>query len=98
MRWFIIGGGLFLLVVIIGVVVGFLMIQGAVSKIPVPATTTPTVVTTPTIVVTPSQWATDAGVLKLRSDLQTLSGKIDTVDLFEPQITPPAIDLGLAIK
>lgn len=97
--WFVVGGGAaFLVIVVTGVLVGYLMIQSAMKKVPAPTTPTETVQTTPTIIVTPSPWATDAGVLKLRDDLKTLSGKIDTVDLIEPQIAPPAIDLGLAIK
>lgn len=45
-----------------------------------------------------SPYATDSGILKLRSDLQKLRSDIDSVDIFEPQLSPPNIDLNINIK
>lgn len=46
---------------------------------------------------TVSKFATDAGVLKLREDINKLRSDIDSVDIFEPQLSPPNIDLNIAI-
>lgn len=45
-----------------------------------------------------SPYATDSGILKLRSDLQKLRADIDSVDIFEPQLSSPNIDLNISIK
>lgn len=45
-----------------------------------------------------SPYATDSGILKLRSDLQKLRADIDSIDIFEPQLSPPNIDLNINIK
>lgn len=96
--WFIVGGiAAFLIIVFTGVIVGVTLIQRAIPKpiaTPPEQTSVPPVITAP---ITP-RWATDAGVLKIRDDLRTLQGKIDTIDFFEPQISPPSIDLGISIK
>lgn len=52
----------------------------------------------PTIPVTPSKFATDAALLKLSTDIQTLRGKVDSIDLVEPEITPPNLDLRINIQ
>lgn len=45
----------------------------------------------------PSRFATDAGVLELKDKIASLSGQIDSVDLFETEIIPPNLDLHLSI-
>lgn len=45
-----------------------------------------------------SPYATDSGILKLRSDLQKLRSDIDSIDIFEPQLSSPNIDLNINIK
>lgn len=45
-----------------------------------------------------SPYATDSGILKLRSDLQKLRSDIDSIDIFEPQLSSPNIDLNISIK
>ncbi len=40
----------------------------------------------------------DAGALKLQGDLKTWLGEVDNLDLLEPQIAPPAIDLKINIQ
>lgn len=52
----------------------------------------------PTIPVTPSKFVTDAALLKLSLDIQTLRGKVDSIDLVEPEITPPNLDLKISIQ
>lgn len=65
----------------------------------------PTVSPTPTLAVTPtpvplqhSKFASDAGVLKIQADLKTLMGKIDSVDFFLIDITPPNLDLNIRVN
>lgn len=97
--WFVVGGIIaFLFIVIVGVFVGVSIMSNAIKNAQVTPTPEPTVVLEPTIVIQANKFATDPGVLKIRDDLKTVLGKIDSVDLFEPQIAPPAVDLGLNIK
>jgi len=93
----IIGGAivLLLLILIIGISVGLALIKSAFQYTPPPIVTQAPVIT---IAPVSSKYATDSGVLKLRDDLKTISQSIDSVDLFEPQINPPALDLSISIK
>jgi hypothetical protein len=45
-----------------------------------------------------SKFASDAGVLKIRDDLKRTNINLDSVDLFEPQLTPPTIDTDISVK
>ncbi len=72
-----------------------LLRQQPASVGPAPASVTQTV---PTLPPPSSKFATDAGVLKLRDDLKTLMGRIDSVDFFESEISPPSLDLNIAIN
>ncbi len=58
----------------------------------------PTIIITPTPVPTPSKFATDAGILKIQADLKLLLGKIDSVDFFQTEITPPNLDLNIRVN
>lgn len=85
-----------LMVVVTGVLIGVAMILSASKSTPapVPAPVVQTI-TPPTAQV--SKFASDSGLLKIRDDLKTLQSKIDTMDLFEQQITPPTLDLNISI-
>ncbi len=48
--------------------------------------------------VIPSKYATDAGVLDVRDKLKNLMEKTGSVDLIEPEIAPPNLDLNLQIQ
>lgn len=95
----VIGGGIIilLLIILIGINTGLALIRSAFRYTPpppAPALPAPVVNTTPVS----GKYATDAGVLKLRDDLKTISQSVDAVDLLEPQIAPPALDLSISIK
>ncbi|MCL4397510.1 hypothetical protein M1403_00530 [Patescibacteria group bacterium] len=45
-----------------------------------------------------SRFASDSAVLDLQSGVGKLRSDIDTTDLFEPQLTPPNIDLNISIQ
>lgn len=45
-----------------------------------------------------SKLATDSAVLKLQSDINAFSQELDRLDLLEPQLSVPNIDLDIAIK
>ncbi len=47
---------------------------------------------------TPTKWASDGGVLLLKESLSSVSAQVDSVDLYEPELSPPTIDLGISIK
>lgn len=86
----------FILLVATGVLIGFAMILSATK--PTPAPVAPVVeqpINIPTVIV--SKFATDAGIIKLKDDLKNTQTKIDTMDLFEQQITPPVFDLNISI-
>lgn len=87
---------LVLMVVVTGVLIGVALILSSTKNTPAPV---PTVIEQP---ITPpaakvSKFASDSGLLKIRDDLKTWQTKIDTMDLFEQQITPPSLDLNISI-
>ncbi len=67
--------------------------QKPIAPVTPPEVATPAAIPVPP----PSRFATDAGVLSLREAIATLSGKVDSIDLFETDITPPNLDLNLNI-
>lgn len=86
----------FIMVITTGVLIGVALILSN-SK--------PTTVLTPVTVEQPiivpaskiSQFASNSGTLKIRDDIKSSQLKIDTMDLFESQITPPIFDLNINI-
>lgn len=84
-----------LLILIVGISAGIALIKSAFQATPSPAPRPAPVVT---IAPVSNRFATDSGVLKLRDDLKAISQSIDAVDLMEPQINPPALDLSINIK
>lgn len=96
--YFIIGGiVLFILIIVTGLYVGFSLISKPVKVVPTPIVTPPPppVVEVPRI---PSKFASDSALLKIREDIKKTQADIDTVDLFDAQISPPTIDLGIQIQ
>lgn len=87
---------IFLVIIIAGVIIGVSMIHQAGRNITVPtAPETPSApVVTPKA---PSKFATDAGVLQIKNGLRILGSQTDSVDLIEPQISPPNLDLNISI-
>lgn len=93
-----IGGSLIILIVIVivGIWVGIVVIKSSFQSSSAPQTITkaPDV----TIKPTSNKYATDSGILKLGEDLKTIRQFVDSVDLMEPQINTPALDLNINIK
>lgn len=94
-----IAGGIivFILITAVLLVMGLSLIKKAV---PVPIAPKPTPPAPPVESVTPTnpKYASDSALLKLRDDAKNLGTQIDSVDLFEPQLSSPNIDLNLNIK
>lgn len=94
----VVGAAILVLVIIIfvGVSVGIAIIKSAFQFTPPPPVTPPA----PQVSIKPvsGKYASDSGVLKLRDDLKTIRQSIDSVDLMEPQINTPALDLSINIK
>lgn len=88
---------IFILIIITGLIVGFSLIAKPVKTKPIPIDTPPP---SPVVIVpkVPSKFATDSGLLKIRDELKKTQGDIDTVDLYDAQISPPNIDLGIQIQ
>lgn len=86
---------LMLLITVIAIVTAVLALrrQPPANPAPVPTASEPTTAPPTTL----TKYATDAGLLKLRSNLATLSGQVDTVDLFEAEIASPNLDLSISI-
>lgn len=96
--WLILGIviGTLVLITIIAITSTILVLSN--RSVPPPAPP-PTVTTTPTpIPVIPTKYSTDSAILKLRDDLKSLMAKTDTVDLVEPEIAPPNLELNLKIQ
>lgn len=45
-----------------------------------------------------SKFATDSAILKLREDITSLQKEITSMDYFEAQIAPPALDSNIKIE
>ncbi len=86
-------------IVLLGLFYLVLVLFSRPKTIPVP-TPKPKVVIKEEIIETPplSKFASDSAIISLRTSLQQLQGKIDTVDFYEAQITPPLIDTSIAIQ
>lgn len=97
----LIGGGIIFLVLlaIVGIIVGLSFLKAA-PNTPLLITQTPTPV--PTIIEVISnpnpKFASDSGFLKMRDDLKSLNAEIGSANFFEPEISPPNIDLNLKIE
>ncbi len=93
-----IGASLIVLVIIIivGISVGIAVIKSSFHFSP----STPVVTKAPEITIKPasSKLASDSAVIKLKDDLKTIRQSVDSVDLMEPQINTPALDLNINIK
>lgn len=93
-----IGASLVVLVIIIivGITVGIAVIKSAWQF----SSTPQTITKAPEITIKPisSKYATDSAILKLNEDLKAIRQSVDSVDLTEPQINTPALDLNINIK
>lgn len=45
-----------------------------------------------------SKFATDSAFLQLKSDLDGFTSELDRIDLIEPQLAPPNIDLNINVQ
>lgn len=45
-----------------------------------------------------SKLASDSAVLQLKSDLEGFSSELERIDLVEPQLAPPNIDLNIKVE
>lgn len=88
---------LFLAIVAVGLYVGFSLISKPAKITPIPIVEPPPP-PAQIIPAVPSKFASDSALLKIREDLKKTQGDIDTVDLFDAQISPPSIDLGIQIQ
>lgn len=95
---FVIGAAVIglLLIIIIAISVGLSLLRSVLNYTPPP----PAPAAAPVVNIVPvsSKYASDAGVLKLRDDLRVIAKAIDSIDLVEPQIAPPALDLRISIE
>ena len=88
----------FALIVITGIMIGVAFIMSGAKNIAPPPT--PTSSTEPAVSVpsaSGSKYASDSGLLKIKSDIEAQQQKINSMDLFESQITPPSLDLNISI-
>lgn len=95
--------GVILLVlgIITGIIVGLSLVLGRQNITPNP-TPIPTAPATPTIVdIFPHanpKYASDSALLEIKENLQSLNQQISTANFFEPEISPPNLDLAIEIK
>ncbi len=91
-------GAIFLIIVVSIASIGIGMIISAshnATPAPTPVPVAPAPIAPVPVV---SKFATDSGVLQIQSDLKTLMDNTASVDLIEPQIAPPNLDLNINIK
>lgn len=100
--WLVIGGlGLFLIVAVVGIIAGFNILRSAMNRLPPPPLpefsnqqfTPPPVSELP--LSSPS--ASDEAIVTLREEIKSLRVQIDSLDVFEPQISPPNLDLDITV-
>ncbi len=97
--WLIAGiVGLMFALVLSLLIIGINLIINSAKNISSPPPPTPVIEAPTPTAVFQSKFATDAGVLKLRDDLTKLQTDIDSVDLFEPQLASPNLDLKISIQ
>ena len=97
--WLIAGiVGLMFALVLALLIIGINLIINSAKNISAPPPPTPVIEAPTPTAVFQSKFATDAGVLKLRDDLTKLQTDIDSVDLFEPQLGSPNLDLKISIQ
>lgn len=93
-----IGGGviLLLLIVILALSYGLSLLSNLFRYTPPP----PEPPSAPQVEVKPiaPKFASDSAVLDLRDRLAKIRKNVDSVDLIEPQIAPPALDLSISIR
>lgn len=102
MLWAILGGlGLFLIVALLGIAAGFNILRSAFDRLPSPqlrefASQQPSLPPTeePSL---PSPLASDEALINLRGEINSLRGQVNSLDVFEPQISPPNLDLDITI-
>jgi hypothetical protein len=96
--YLIIGGTVaFLIIIIVGLIIGLTLLPKPVKKDATPVIPPAPLQEAP-IIKSPSRFASDSGLLKIESDLKSIRTKIDTTDLFDAQISPPNLDLNINIK
>jgi predicted PurR-regulated permease PerM len=100
--WILSGAiGLIFLVLVAAVVIAANLVISSAKNLPkLTPTPAPVAEVTPPIIhnANPiSQFATDAAVLSLSSDLKKLRQDIDSIDLFETQLSPPSLDLSIRV-
>ncbi|MBI3887561.1 hypothetical protein HY310_00650 [Candidatus Microgenomates bacterium] len=98
--WFLIGGvAIMFFVVVVLVVIGFSIIGNTTKNLAAKPPEEASVVEQPLTTITfKSKFASDAGVLKIKEDLVKLQTDITAIDILEPQLTPPNIDLNISIQ
>lgn len=93
---FIAGIVIFIIVVSLALIVGssiFLSLLKPPAQ-PQPEPAAPVIMVTPKI---ESKFASDSAVLQIRDSAKSLQTDIDSVDLVEPELSPPSLDLNIRI-
>ncbi len=89
----------FIIIIVILTTVGINLIISSRQNRPAPLPTAPEVPEiTPPAPPKTSKLASDSGLLNLKVDLLKLGAQIDSVDLVEPQLSPPSLDLSISIR
>lgn len=89
-------GLLFFLLLLLLVVVSQTGTKTVKKKIPI--VTPPYFVVTSTPTPPPTKWASDSGILKVKKDLSDLGKSLTDIDLSEPMLGLPNIDLAVTFQ
>lgn len=89
-------GVLFFLLLLALVIIGQAGKTSSQRKIPI--VTPPYFIVTATPAPQPTKWASDSGVLKVKNDLSDLGKNLTDIDLSEPMLGLPNIDLHVTFQ
>lgn len=92
---FLLGGGLFIALILLVILANFLSKTSKPSPPPAP---TPTPTPFEEKIASPSAYATDSAILRIEGELEILEEKLLSTDLRETALNPPVLDMDVNFK
>lgn len=87
-------GALFLVILLLSILVGLLGKKKVASQA-TPSSTPIAETPIPNVILNASRYATDSGVLKIESDLQSLGKQLDSLDVKQSDLSLPNLDFKI---
>lgn len=96
-----IGAGVFVIILmaLVGIIVAISLLRAPVQVQPeIKITPTPVLEIVEIFPTANPKYASDSALLEIRENLKVLNQQIGSANFFEPEISPPSIDLNIEIK